>query len=274
MKIYEKNNVKFLVFENMEKAGFINHCFSTKIGGISKGDFASLNLGFARGDKKENVEENFRRISCACGFDYKNMVFGTQTHDNKVLYVDEGIVESMDVFKSNINGFDGFITDKEEVTLVTFHADCVPLFFADRKNKVIALSHAGWRGTVKNIAGETIKKMQKKFKTEPKDVIAGIAPSIGGCCFQVGEEVVLEFTKEFDFAHKYIENDKNTEAKFKIDLWGINKELIIKSGVLEENIEAANMCTMCNEELFYSHRRQGEKRGSLAAFMCIRAKEL
>lgn len=271
MKLCEKNGVKFFTFENIEKTGIVNHCFSTRIGGVSEGNLSSLNLGYNRGDKREKVTENFKRICQANDMDYKKMVFGKQIHDTKIKKITKEDCGCGVVFESQITDFDGYITNEPDVVLVTFHADCVPLFFVDTIKKVIGLSHSGWKGTVRKMSVATVLEMQKVFGCNSKDIVAAIGPSIGGCCFQVDKPVVDEFLAEMSFASKYIRNDENSEGKFKIDLWGINRELMIQSGILPENIEVTNYCTMCHDDLFYSHRKMGEDRGSLAAFLSLKS---
>lgn len=271
MRLCENNGVKFFTFDNLKNTGIVNHCFSTRIGGVSQGRLESLNLGYSRGDVKERVTENFKRICQANGMDYKKMVFGKQIHDTKIKTVTKEDCGCGAVFESKISGFDGYITNEPEVVLVTFHADCVPLFFVDPIRKVIGLSHSGWRGTVKKIAMETVKEMQKAFNCNPQHMIAAIGPSIGGCCFQVDQPVVNEFLNEMPFVGQYIHCDENEKGKFKIDLWGINRELMMKAGIPSENIQVTDYCTMCHDDLFYSHRKMGEERGSLAAFLSLKS---
>ena len=262
MEIREKNGIKYCVFKNIEETGLVSHAFSTRVGGVSKGVFDGLNVSYTRGDEKENVDENIKRICSVIDVQPENIVCGHQVHDKKVLRVTKE-----DIGK-DISGYDAFITNEKGVVLSTFHADCVPVFLVDTKNKAVAMIHSGWRGTAKKICCETIEKMKEEFGTEPKDIAAAIGPSIGVCCFQVDEPVVKEFEKAADFANEFIFDDKNCADHYKIDLWGINKRLLESCGVT--NIEVTNRCTMCSEELFYSHRRMGNERGSMAAYICLK----
>ena len=164
---------------------------------------------------------------------------------------------------------DGFVTNEKGIVLVTFHADCVPLYFVDIRNKAIGMAHAGWRGTAGAMAEKMLECMKKEYGTESSDVKVGIGPSIGACCFQVDDPVVNIFNDNFDFAHKYITDDTE-KGKYKIDLWGVNKELLIRNGVKAENIEIGNICTKCNPDIFYSHRVMGEQRGTMAAFLFLK----
>lgn len=164
---------------------------------------------------------------------------------------------------------DGLVTNKRGVVLVTFHADCVPLYFVDTKNKAIGMAHAGWRGTADGMAKAMLDKMKEEYGSEPSDIKSAIGPSIGVCCFQVDEPVAEIFRSKFDFAEKFIYNDETAENKYKIDLWGINKELLMLNGVKEENIEVGGLCTKCNPDIFYSHRVMGENRGTMGAFLYL-----
>lgn len=147
----EKNGVVYLTFPLFEKAG-IKHGFSTKLGGVSVGDCATMNLSFTRGDDEKAVLENHRRFAKAVGYPVKNVVLSNQVHETKILRVDEKDCGKGVVRESDIIGIDGLITNDKKVVLMTFFADCVPLFFYDPVKKAIGASHSGWRGSVKRIA--------------------------------------------------------------------------------------------------------------------------
>ena len=252
------------MFENLEDTGLVSHCFTTRIGGVSDGVFESLNVSYTRGDRKENVDENLKRLYVAMDFSQDKTVSGHQVHKTEVLDVD------YDCCGKSITGYDGYITDKPGIVLCTFHADCVPLFFLDPVKKVIALSHSGWRGTAGRIAEATISKMNKLYGCSPEDILAAIGPSIGKCCFQIDRPVVEEFYRKIEFSKEYIEEDKSADGYFKADLWGINKRLMTEAGIIDKNIEVTDKCTMCSPDLFFSHRKMGEKRGSMAAFLSLK----
>lgn len=267
MILNKKGSLEYYTFESLDKLDFIGHCFTTRLGGVSEDYLSSLNLGFSRGDKRENVNRNFDIICRALGTEKENCVTLKQVHSTKIIAADEncrglGFREDMERIEA-----DGLVTDRRGVVLVTFHADCVPLYFVDTKNRAIGMAHAGWRGTADKMAEKMIERMKQEFGTNPKDINAAIGPSIGYCCFQVDKPVVDIFMDNFDFAEKYIKDD-DTLGKYKIDLWGINRELMIKNGI--ENIEVGGICTMCNPDTFYSHRVQGEKRGTMGAFLFLK----
>ena len=263
MNIKEKNGVKYCSFENIENLGFVNHGFSTRIGGVSKGVFESLNVGKTRGDNIKDVEENIRRIADAIGFDEKNIVCGKQVHENKILKVTKENIHT-----ENIEGYDGYITNEKGIVLTTFHADCVPIFLADKETKAVAMVHSGWRGTSKRICQKAVKAMENEYGTKAENISAAIGPSIGMCCFQVDMPVIEEFRKTVDFVDDYYKTDENAPGHFKMDLWGINKRLLEEAEV--KDIEVTDICTMCRDDLFFSHRKMGNARGTMAAYISIK----
>lgn len=268
MNLIKKGNLEYFVFDIFENTGIVKHAFTTKNGGVSKGCFESLNLGFNRGDSNENVVENYKILCNALSLDYKNIVFGKQIHKTEIKNITKQDCGNGILFPTKFVGFDGFITNEKNVIMVTFHADCVPLFFLDTITKTAALVHAGWRGTVNQIALKTVDKMINDYGASVENILCGIGPSIGVCCFQVGKEVREEYIKKLPFSSKFIFDDTEKE-KYKIDLWGINKEMLIKKGLKSENIEIADICTKCSKNLFYSHRNSGTNRGTMIAIMTL-----
>ncbi len=260
------NGVEFIQFNNLKKhESIISHGFTTRIGGVSTGECSSLNMGFNRKDTRENVLENYRRVAQVLNIDCSNMVLSKQVHDSKIKTVDEED-RGKGIFKeSDIYGYDGLMTNKRNVALVTFYADCVPLLFFDPEKKVIAESHSGWRGTLKEIAKETLISMNKEYGCRVEDIITAIGPSIGECCFEVGKEVYEEFKAkhhDIDIFCKWLNEDK-----LKIDLQSFIKRTMLKQGVREENICMSGICTKCNNDIFFSHRGDNGKTGSLTAIM-------
>ena len=268
MKLNEKGNLKFYTFKSFEKTGLVNHCFSTKFGGVSTGFYESMNLAF-RNDLKQNVIQNYKIICEAINCNYKNVVFSDQIHQDKIYKVTKDDVGKGFLKTTDICGYDALITNEPEIVLSTFYADCVPIFILDPIKKAIGVAHSGWKGTVLEIGKKTILKMQEEYEIDPKDLIIGIAPSISLCCFQVDTPVVKIFKESIPFSEKFIFNDKE-EGKFKIDLQNIIKKSILSTGVLEKNIEISGLCTMCNSDIFFSHRVMGNDRGSLAGIISLK----
>lgn len=268
MKFYESEGVAYLTFPEFEKYGFVRHAFSTRIGGVSKKEFASMNLNFGRGDSDEDVTENFHRFCSAAGFDYSTLVASAQDHGTFIRRVGAqnrgtGIWKPKD-----IQSVDGLITDEPDVTLVTYYADCVPLFFLDPVRRAIGLAHAGWRGTVAGIGAKMVKAMGREFGSSPGDLVAAVGPSIGPECFEVDTPVYEEFSKLTELnPQEFIVN--NGGGKYHIDLWEANRRILMHAGIPQEQISVAGLCTRCNAQWLWSHRATGGKRGGLAAMMCL-----
>ena len=228
-----------------------------------------MNLSFSRGDKKEAVEENFRRLAAALGKETGKFVFTDQTHTvnvRKVTVADagKGLTRERDY-----RDVDGLITDEPGLVLSAFFADCVPLYFVDTVHHAIGLSHSGWRGTVRRMGAVTLEAMEKAYGTQPKDVICAIGPSICQDCYEVSEDVAEEFAKEFPGREREILADKG-EGKYRLDLWRANALVLKSAGVLPEHIAMTDICTCCNEKLLFSHRASHGKRGNLGAFLTIK----
>ena len=258
------NGVTILEFELFTKMDWLKHCFSTRIGGVSEGQFSSMNFR-VKGDSVENVRENYRRICEAGGFSFDTLTLSAQEHGTNIKAIIEDDIGKGFHKTRDYDNIDGLMTDVKGVTLSTFHADCAAVFLTDPKNRAISLVHAGWRGTVDKIAKAAIDEMQKVYGTKPEDIIAGVGASICKSCFEV-DTPVYELFHEFA---EYRRASEQKEGKYFIDLKRVNQKILLSCGVLEENIEISCLCTKCDDELFYSHRRDGDNRGSMAAFMEI-----
>lgn len=264
------NGVPYLFFQNIEKTNKVIHGFSTRLGGVSKEHLKTMNLSFTRGDEEESVIENYKRITNALGVEYESLVLSYQTHTTNIRVVTKndrgkGIIKERDY-----TDIDGFITNDPSVTLVTFYADCVPLYFVDPIHNAIGLSHSGWRGTVNQIGKKTLEKMHEQYGTMPEDVVAAIGPSICLDCYEVSEDVAEEFKKNFEqkkFMDICYKKDNN---KYQLDLWKANEYVLRDAGIKKENISISNICTCCNPELLFSHRASKGLRGNLAAFLSLK----
>ena len=270
MQVNEKQGVTYLTYPSFEQFPDIVHCFTTRLGGVSNGIFASMNLSFTRGDDENAVKENYRRISAAAGFSVENIVTSDQTHTTNVRLVGKEDCGNGVIRPRPYQDVDGMITDTPGVVLCTFYADCVPLYFIDPVHKAIGLSHSGWRGTVGKIGKVTIEKMEQQFGSNPKEIFTAIGPSICQECYEVSEDVILEFQKSF--AEEYWESlfYKKENGKYQLNLWEANRLIFLEAGIREEHISMPGICTCCNPEFLFSHRASHGKRGNLAAFLGIR----
>ncbi len=263
-----KEDMRFFFFKRLSEAGTLVHGFTTRTGGVSTGPYESLNMAFHVGDRPENVVENRERALYSLGVDPGCLVAGEQVHGDKVL-----IVGSSEKGRGALNhesalpGVDALVTKENGVALASFYADCVPLFFWDPVKGVAAMAHAGWKGTLLNIGPKTIKEMVLAFGCRPRDIIAGIGPSIGPCCYEVGEGVARAFYSVFNRAGDFIRIVRT--GRYRLDLWQVNKISLIESGIEETNIEAACLCTSCHRHLFFSYRAQGGVCGRMAAVIML-----
>ena len=270
LKFVEGSGVPYLSFRALEETKLVRNGFSTRLGGVSEGCFSTMNLSFTRGDKKDRVMENYARIAGALGVDTSGMVLSFQTHTTNIRKVTEEDAGKGLHSDRDFTDVDGLITDIPGLTLVTFYADCVPLYFLDPVRKAIGLSHSGWRGTVNGMGAMTVKAMTDSYGTDPNHVIACIGPSICRECYEVGEEVAESFKMTFPEQVWPKILDEKGNGKYQLDLWAANEYILVKSGVLRENIHTTDICTHCNPNYLYSHRRMGNERGNLAAFLQLK----
>ncbi len=257
----------YYTFPSFDRLGFVRHGFSTRLGGVSEGTFASMNLSFTRGDDPAAVSENFRRFCTAMGVKPEQVVVSAQTHTDNVYNATRADCGRGIIRERGYTDVDGLITDEPGVVLCTQYADCVPLFFADPVRRVVATSHAGWRGTAAGIGAVTVERMVSDYGCRREDILAGIAPSIGKCCFEVDAPVFDAFCKVPVFDDGCFTPYPND--KFYIDLWEVNRRHLLNVGVKPENITVTDLCTKCHPDVFWSHRITGDTRGSLAAFIGI-----
>lgn len=270
LEIRERNGVMYLAFPALDETGLVCHAFSTRIGGVSEGHFATMNFTFTRGDNPAHVLENYHRMAELLGVRKENMVLSYQTHTVNIRRVTEEDAGKGVVRERDYRDVDGLITDVPGITLVTFFADCVPIYFVDTKKRAIGLSHSGWRGTVKRMGRETLNAMRHAYGTVPKDVIACIGPSICQDCFEVGTDVAEAFFRAFDEKwHKELLYHKEN-GKYQLDLWRANQIILQEAGVPPQQIHTTNICTRCNPDYLFSHRSMGDKRGNLSAFLCLK----
>ena len=266
-----QGSLKYIEFECLNKyKASLTHCMSTRIGGVSRGECSTLNFGFNRNDSRENVIKNYQLLCNALKIDTDSLVLTNQVHDSVIRLVnstDKGKGFSMD---SDLKGVDGLLTVTPGVTLVTFYADCVPVFLYEPVIKAAALVHSGWKGTLKSIASAAVKKMADLPGFNVSGLVAAIGPSIGSCCFEVGDDVYGYFMDQFKTPSFY---NKANNGKWTVDLQGIIESELIREGLAEENIHKSGICTKCRKDLFFSYRGDGGRTGSLAAFMQLKQVE-
>ena len=279
--------VEYLTFPNLTDTGLVEHLFSTRLGGVSQGDYASMNFSFTRGDREDCVMENYRRIAKILGTDLSHMVLTYQTHTTNILRVSAGDGGKGVVREREYTDIDGLVTDERGLALVCFFADCVPLYFVDTEHRAIGLAHSGWKGTVAGMGRCMTDVMRQQFGTRPEQLQAAIGPSICRDCYEIGEDVAVRFEEgffgqpdirrilqEIHNSGRYMSGEilqpGSKQGKYQLDLWLANLVILRSAGIPLENIAVTDVCSCCNPEYLFSHRASHGKRGNLAAFMMLR----
>lgn len=265
MEIIEKINqgIPYLASEAIDQAGGVAHGFSTRMGGVSEGMWASLNLGTSRGDDPDHVRENYHRFMAAIGAQEGKLVKANQVHKGTVRVVTsadwkEDICEKAD-FEA-----DGLMTATPGVALMISVADCIPVLLYDPVRRVVAAAHAGWRGTAEGIVTRTVERMKEVYGCNPGDILVAIGPGICPQCFETHEDVPNAMMATMGtpvLQHIQIKDN----GKFSVDLKGINAKRLEQAGVNPSNIAVSQECTSCRTDKYWSHRKVGNNRGSMAA---------
>lgn len=263
MKYIENNKVVYFAFDHLRGVKAI---FSSKIGGVSQGYFSSMNLSYSRGDCSEDVRENYMRFSEAIDVPLNQMFFSDQVHGAEILQVNKDLLKQARNHEATFRGYDGLVTDESNVALVTAHADCIPVYFYDPVKKVVGLAHGGWQGTYKEITSKMIKIFIEVYESNVEDIRLSIGPGVCQNCYQVSLDLIDKFRQKFPNEAFY----KGVDQRY-LDLKGIHAYQGINLGILEENIVISHLCTACRQDLFYSHRRSGQKRGGHIAVMMMEA---
>lgn len=269
MNIKENKGVTYLTYPALEELSGFVHAFSTRLGGVSEGIYSSMNLSFTRGDDENSVMENYRRLAEAVGFSVENIVTSDQTHTANVRVITEADRGNGITKPRPYTDVDGMITNVPGLVLATFYADCVPLYFIDPVRKAIGLSHSGWRGTAAHIGAVTVRRMQEEYGSLPEDIYGAIGPSICQECYEVSEDVILEFQKTFPEQSWKDLFYRKENGKYQLNLWEANRQIMLEAGLIEEHISLPGLCTCCNPEFLFSHRASRGKRGNLGAFLGI-----
>lgn len=270
MRVREKNGVVWLTFPALDALeGFI-HGFTTRLGGVSGGCYASMNLSFTRGDDEACVWENYDRLCAALGISRGDLAVSHQTHTANVRVMTGADRGSGITRPRTYENVDGMVTNVPGLTLLTFYADCVPLYFIDPEHRAVGLSHSGWRGTAARMGEATVRTMRREYGTDPSRLYAAIGPSICQDCYEVSGDVITEFQRTFSREHWPALYYEKENGRFQLDLWEANRIILREAGIPDDHISMPNLCTCCNPELLYSHRASGGRRGNLAAFLSVR----
>lgn len=244
------------------------HCFTTRLGGVSRGHLASLNLGCSRGDTQENVTRNFHILADALGFEPEKLVLTRQTHSDIVRQVGSGDARGFD--NHDYPECDALITNEPGTALAVFTADCTPILLHDPVTGAVGAAHAGWRGTAAKIAAKTVQAMIDAYGCCRSNIHAAIGPNIAQCCFETDADVPHAMIQSFGkAAEQHIRPEGN---KFYVNLKELNALALTQAGV--HNIDVSSLCTACSPDRFWSHRVTGGLRGSQGAIIVCKEAHL
>lgn len=266
--INERDNLVFLTVPALSACSGVVHAYTTRRGGISLEPYDSLNMGLHVGDNPGQVITNRKRVCRLLGADISQMVAGQQVHGDKVVTVGTSFCGRGSLsWDDALPGVDALVTAEPGVLLSSYYADCVPLFFVDPVRKVVALAHAGWKGTVLRIGAATVKHMQEGHGCKAGDIITAIGPSIGPCCYEV-DEPVLKQVEECLPGHTGLAQP-GKPGKWWLNLPEINRRVLLEAGIRPDNITAAGYCTSCRKDLFFSHRGESGQTGRTASLIML-----
>jgi YfiH family protein len=265
MERLKHNNVIFYQFDSLRHLPGLNHAIFTRHGGISPSPFDSLNVGATVGDAYSNVQANRQRMAGVLGIQEAESRTAWQVHGADVIAVRQGEPSTSPPPQG-----DGLITDDPGVPLVMRFADCVPILLYDPVQRAIGMAHAGWRGTVQGIGPATVRAMERTFGSRPEDIVCGIGPAIGPCCYEVGPEVIAAVHSAFPHPNGLIVSPVNG-GRSHFDLWAANERALREAGV--ENVEVAGLCTSCHNYEFFSHRAEAGRTGRFGAIVVMQDEE-
>lgn len=257
MILTHKNGASFYQFESLAQLTGIRHGIFTRHFGFSTGPFESLNISFGLGDKVAHVKANRQIVARA--INSRELVYAQQVHGDQIRILKPEDFACKAAAEKSLETVDALITDASGKFLTIQLADCQSIMLYDAVRRVVANIHCGWRGSIKNIAGQTVQAMREHFKCRPADIVAGIGPSLGPCCaeFVNYRKEIPEKFWPYKTANNYF------------DFWAISRDQLADAGVLQENIEVSNVCTCCNTGIFFSYRGEGQT-GRFAAVIGLK----
>jgi len=259
-----RNAIPYLECPVLGKTGFITHAFCTRWGRTDRGESDILDFGASSECGKDSLLPNREIIRSAFDIPERNLVTVSQVHGNNILVIDETLQRRK--YDAPLE-YDGIISATAGIALGIKTADCVPIFLADRKKRIIGAIHAGWKGTSLGIIAGAVSIFVEEFFSDPEDILAVIGPAIGPCCYEVDEVV---FGKFEETGSQSFFTGRETEGKWMFDLPEANRLQLIAAGIPPENIFSADICTSCNKNIFFSHRGENGCTGRQLNFIMLR----
>jgi hypothetical protein len=259
------HSIEYFESSLLGECDFLTHAFCTRLGGVSESEYDSLNISFKEGDLESRVLQNWHRLAMAFAIPLDQFLTLNQVHGDDIF-----IIKPFGDYYSSSEAmnFDAIVTSRSNLAICIKTADCVPVFIVDKVKKIIAVVHAGWRGTALEITAKVVRLLIEKYGSSPREILTAIGPSIGQCCFEVDSVAANTFFEQ-----------KNNEAflfpgarpgKWMLDLAEANRRQILNCGIPEANIDVSGLCTSCRQDLFFSHRGSGGITGRQVNFMLIK----
>jgi len=261
----KRHSIEYFESSYLSGCNFLTHAFCTRRGGVSEGDYASLNISFREGDLEGSVLQNWHRLAMAFAIPIDQFLTLNQVHGDDIF-----IIKSFGDYypAEGVLNYDAIVTTRENLAICVKTADCVPILIADRAKKIIAAVHAGWKGTALEITAKVIRLLLEKYRSSERDILAAIGPAIGLCCFEIDEEAAERFRSQQD--HEEFLFPGNHPPKWIVDLPEANRRQMVNCGIPDENIDLSRLCTCCRQDLFFSHRGSGGVTGRQLNFIMIR----
>lgn len=271
--IYDTSGLTpFIKIKGLTELEGIKHCFTSRLGGVSRDIYESMNMGIHLEDNREHVLENYRRLSESVGFDYRDISCPNQVHKDNILVAHKSDRGNGIVRPLTHKDIDAQITNEPQVALIVYAADCVPILLADPVSHAIGSVHSGWKGTALGISAKTVVKMKEEFGSHPENIHAAVGPSIGPDNYEVDQRVIDEVC-ECPFIKGNVREGKHfvvkENGKFDLNLWEVCRDTLISAGLKDENIYISGLCTMKEHELFFSHRYTNGRRGLNAGIIVM-----
>jgi len=252
--------IPYYTFASFDAQPRLRHAVLTRLGGVSPAPWDSLNLGWTVGDDREQVEANYQRWSQAFGLVREELTTTWQVHGNRIVVADEGNRHG------SLGQADGLITRTPGLAITQRFADCTPILLYDSARHACGIAHAGWQGTAVRCAEAAVQAMQAQFGSQPADLLAGIGPAIGPCCYEVGPEVAAAIRTSHHRPDLLLRPGRRPDSHF-LDLWQANAQQLADAGV--RRIEIGGLCTACHRDIFFSHRADKGQSGRFGAFVML-----
>jgi YfiH family protein len=263
--LVKKKTIEYLQSDLLRNCDFLEHAFCTRRGGASQDEYKSLNMSFREGDEEFRVLSNWDRLATAFAIPLEQFLVVNQVHGDAIFMINpHGNYFSS---RDELN-YDAIVTNRANLAICIKTADCVPVFIVDKVQKVIAVVHAGWRGSALGICAKVIKLMQNQYRTQPSDILAAIGPSISKCCYEVDSATAEAFRGQNN-SELFLRQGKK-KGKWMLDLPEANRRQLLEAGIPESNIDVSGYCTTCNQDMFFSHRGSGGITGRQINFMMIK----